>query len=109
LQEVIVNLVRNAIEAMSATTDRRRMLRIRTQLNHNDTIIVAVEDTGPGIDPKRLGEIFDAFVTTKAEGSDAANDGAQPRMQCRLVTQSCRSAVSVGRVALASTAELLMD
>jgi PAS domain S-box-containing protein len=68
LQEVIINLVHNAIEAMSATTDRRRMLRARTQLHHNDSIIVAVEDSGPGIDPKRLDEIFDAFVTTKAEG-----------------------------------------
>jgi PAS domain S-box-containing protein len=68
LQEVIINLVRNAIEAMSVMTDRRRMLRTQTQLHHNDTIIVTVEDSGPGIDPKRLDEIFDAFVTTKAEG-----------------------------------------
>jgi PAS domain S-box-containing protein len=68
LQEVIINLVRNASEAMRATTDRRRVLRIQTQFHHNATISVAVEDTGPGIDPTRLGEIFDAFVTTKSEG-----------------------------------------
>jgi signal transduction histidine kinase len=68
LQEVIINLVHNAIEAMNTETNRKRMLRIKTQLHNNDGIIVAVEDSGPGIDPKRLDEIFDAFVTTKAEG-----------------------------------------
>lgn len=68
LQEVIINLVHNAIEAMNTETNRKRMLRIKTQLHNNDAIIVAVEDSGPGIDPKRLDEIFDAFVTTKAEG-----------------------------------------
>ena len=68
LQEVLINLVHNAIEAMNTKKDRRRMLRINTQLHNSDAIIVAVEDSGPGIDPMRLNEIFDAFVTTKAKG-----------------------------------------
>jgi PAS domain S-box-containing protein len=68
LQEVLINLVHNAIEAMNTKTDRRRMLRINTQLRNSDAIVVAVEDSGPGIDPMRLDEIFDAFVTTKAKG-----------------------------------------
>jgi PAS domain S-box-containing protein len=68
LQQVVSNLVHNAIEAMDSTTDRSRVLRVRTELQGRDAIIVAVEDSGPGIDPKRLDSIFDAFVTTKADG-----------------------------------------
>jgi PAS domain S-box-containing protein len=68
LQEVIANLVHNAIEAMETTTDQSRALRVRTTLRDPDAIIVAVEDSGPGIDPKQLNGIFDAFVTTKATG-----------------------------------------
>ncbi len=68
LQEVIFNLVRNAIEAMDATTHRGRTLRVRTGLNGHDAITVAVQDSGPGIDPKRIESIFDAFFTTKPHG-----------------------------------------
>lgn len=68
LQQVICNLVHNAIEAMDTTTDRSRVLWVRTELHGRDAIRVAVEDSGPGIDPKQLDHIFDAFVTTKAHG-----------------------------------------
>ena len=68
LQQVLVNLVRNALEAMNTTTDRSRMLRVRTELRGRDAIAVAVEDSGRGIDPKQLDGIFDAFSTTKANG-----------------------------------------
>jgi signal transduction histidine kinase len=68
LQEVIINLVHNAIDAMNTTADRSKMLRIKTQLHDSDAIIVAVEDSGPGIDPQRLDDIFDAFFTTKTDG-----------------------------------------
>jgi signal transduction histidine kinase len=68
LEEVIFNLVHNAIEAMDATTDRNRVLQVRTELNGHDAITVAVQDSGPGIDPQRLDSIFGAFVTTKAHG-----------------------------------------
>jgi PAS domain S-box-containing protein len=68
LQQVISNLVQNAIEAMDYTTDRDRMLRVRTGLHNRDAIMVAVEDSGPGIDSKQLGSIFDAFFTTKSHG-----------------------------------------
>jgi PAS domain S-box-containing protein len=68
LQQVISNLVQNAIEAMDDTTDRGRFLRVRTGLHNRDAIIVAVEDSGPGIDPKQLSSIFDAFFTTKSHG-----------------------------------------
>ena len=68
LEEVIFNLVHNAIEAMDATTDRDRLLQARTELSDHNAITVAVRDSGPGIDPQRLDSIFGAFVTTKSHG-----------------------------------------
>ena len=53
---------------MDNTTDRGRLLRVRTGLRNRDAIIVAVEDSGPGIDPKQLSSIFDAFFTKKSHG-----------------------------------------
>jgi signal transduction histidine kinase len=68
LQEVVFNLTHNAIEAMAATTSRSRLLQVRSALRGADTIMVEVEDTGPGIDAKQLEGIFGAFVTTKSHG-----------------------------------------
>jgi len=68
LQEVFVNLIRNAIEAMDGVTGERRILRLRTEREADNAIIVAVEDSGPGIDPGRADDIFDAFITTKPHG-----------------------------------------
>jgi C4-dicarboxylate-specific signal transduction histidine kinase len=67
LQEVIVNLVHNAIEAMDSVKDNPRVLQVTTE-QHDSRIILAVEDSGPGIDPQKLESIFDAFVTTKPNG-----------------------------------------
>jgi signal transduction histidine kinase len=68
LQQVIFNLVHNAVEAMDATPNRSRMLRLTTERRDRNAIAVTVQDSGPGIDPKQIGSIFDAFVTTKAHG-----------------------------------------
>src|SRR5499427_5922262 len=68
LIEVIINLVQNAIEAMDAVEKDRRVLQLRTECRA-DAIIVAVEDSGPGIDPEKSDNIFDAFVTTKSNGT----------------------------------------
>jgi signal transduction histidine kinase len=68
LEEVISNLVHNAIEAMEALTDRDRVLRVRTVLNGHAAITVGVQDSGPGIDPKRIDNMFAAFFTTKSHG-----------------------------------------
>src|SRR5271156_639086 len=68
LQEVMLNLIRNAIDAMDSTTDRARVLRVTTEPDGREAIVVSVEDSGPGIDPKQLHSIFDAFVTTKPQG-----------------------------------------
>jgi signal transduction histidine kinase len=68
LQEVMLNLIRNAIDAMDSITDRARVLRVRTERDGREAIVVSVEDSGPGIDPEKFDSIFDAFVTTKPQG-----------------------------------------
>jgi signal transduction histidine kinase len=68
LQEVMLNLIRNAIDAMDSITDRARVLRVKTERDGRETIVVSVEDSGSGIDPQTLHSIFDAFVTTKPQG-----------------------------------------
>jgi C4-dicarboxylate-specific signal transduction histidine kinase len=68
LRQVIFNLIHNAIESMDNTMDRRRVLRVTTKSQGSDTIIVAVEDSGPGIDPMGLDSVFDPFITTKPDG-----------------------------------------
>jgi signal transduction histidine kinase len=68
LQEVILNLVQNSIDAMRTMTAKPRMLHVRTAPHGRDAIAISVEDTGPGIEGKTLSNVFDAFVTTKTKG-----------------------------------------
>jgi C4-dicarboxylate-specific signal transduction histidine kinase len=68
LQQVVVNLILNAIEAMSTVEGRKRELVIRTQRGEADEVRVAVQDSGIGLDPKNVQRIFDAFHTTKTGG-----------------------------------------
>jgi signal transduction histidine kinase len=67
LQEVLLNLIFNAIEAMEGTRGDR-ILSLKTERRDDNAIAIKVMDTGPGIDPKNLGSIFDPFVTTKPRG-----------------------------------------
>ena len=68
LQQVILNLVMNAIEAMSAVEERDRVVEVGADKHGADAVRVAVRDSGVGLDPKRRNRIFDAFYTTKPEG-----------------------------------------
>ena len=68
LQQVILNLVANAFDAMNSVTNRPRVLRLRTAIDESDGVLVTVEDTGTGIDPKDIERIFDSFFTTKSQG-----------------------------------------
>ena len=68
LQEVILNLLRNASDAMSCVDDRPRHLCIRTERDDGDQVRVSVQDTGIGLDPQRIDELFQAFYTTKGDG-----------------------------------------
>ncbi len=68
LEQVVLNLIMNAIEAMSAIGDRPRELVVRTQSGEVDQVCVTVQDSGIGLDPQSMGRIFDAFYTTKSQG-----------------------------------------
>jgi signal transduction histidine kinase len=68
LQEVIVNLIQNAVDAMDSVDDDRRVLQVRTKYNGGEAISVEIEDSGPGIETKKADNIFDAFFTTKPHG-----------------------------------------
>jgi PAS domain S-box-containing protein len=68
LQQVILNLVMNGMEAMSSVADRSRELLIRSGTHEPQSIFVAVRDSGIGLDPQALERIFDAFFTTKPGG-----------------------------------------
>jgi PAS domain S-box-containing protein len=68
LQQVILNLVMNAVEAMSEVTEGSRELLIRTSEVVSGGVLVAVSDSGPGLHPASLARIFDAFYTTKSNG-----------------------------------------
>jgi signal transduction histidine kinase len=68
LQQVVLNLILNAVEAMSSVDGARRELSISTERRGADEVLVAVRDSGPGIDSEHLERVFDSFYTTKPSG-----------------------------------------
>jgi C4-dicarboxylate-specific signal transduction histidine kinase len=68
LQQVLVNLILNAVEAMRSVEDGTRELLIRTEQSQTGGILVAVHDSGPGVDPANLNRVFEPFYTTKTSG-----------------------------------------
>lgn len=68
LQQVILNLVINGIEAIAKSRNGERVLAVRSSKDESDNLIVAVRDTGAGIEPENLERLFDAFFTTKQDG-----------------------------------------
>src|SRR6266851_1041786 len=68
LQQVILNLLMNGIEAMALTTERPRELLVSTRKYEGDKVVVTVRDSGAGINEESLEKIFDAFYTTKTQG-----------------------------------------
>ena len=68
LQQVILNLIVNAVEAMSDARDAARDLLISTGKDPSNAVLVDVRDSGSGLDPKGLNRVFDAFYTTKPSG-----------------------------------------
>ena len=68
LQQVLLNLISNGIDAMKDTSESIRQLTVQTKHDHNNTIEVSVTDCGCGIPSEKLPQIFDSFFTTKEEG-----------------------------------------
>jgi signal transduction histidine kinase len=68
LQQVILNLIMNAVEAMSGVSEGQRELLIGTEKDASSGVLVAVQDSGPGLNPESFDRLFDAFYTTKAGG-----------------------------------------
>ena len=68
LQQVILNLTVNAIDAMTTTPARERLLRVKSEIGAQEGVLITVEDSGTGIDPEDVERIFDALFTTKSNG-----------------------------------------
>ncbi|MBR0695633.1 PAS domain-containing sensor histidine kinase [Bradyrhizobium lablabi] len=68
VQQVLLNLMMNGIDAMKEVTERPRELWIRSYLDESGAVGVAVQDTGVGLDPNNVDRLFEAFYTTKPEG-----------------------------------------
>ena len=69
LQQVLLNLVRNAVEAMATVNRRARCLRVVTRPHGGSTVLLSIEDSGPGISEENRKRIFDSFFTTKPAGT----------------------------------------
>jgi PAS domain S-box-containing protein len=68
LQQVILNLIMNAVEAMSSIADRDRVMIVKSEMGGSDHALIIVEDSGAGIDPSHMSRIFEPFFTTKTHG-----------------------------------------
>jgi len=68
LRQVMVNLINNAIDAMSTVTNRQRLLRLGTQAVDPSSLLITVEDSGSGVDPAHAERIFEPFFSTKSHG-----------------------------------------
>jgi PAS domain S-box-containing protein len=68
LQQVIMNLIMNGIEAMSAVMRQPRVLRVKSQIDSAGDLLIVVEDSGPGFAPESVDRLFDPFFTTKPNG-----------------------------------------
>ena len=68
LQQVILNLIINGVEAMSSVADGGRELLVYSRLHESNQVLVGVQDSGVGIEPENLKKIFDPFYTTKPQG-----------------------------------------
>jgi C4-dicarboxylate-specific signal transduction histidine kinase len=68
VQQVLLNLMVNAIDAMKTISDRPRILRVGTKRHDGNTVLVSVQDSGIGIEPNAMEQLFDTFYTTKRDG-----------------------------------------
>jgi signal transduction histidine kinase len=98
LQQVIVNLVTNALEAMDAVNDGARTLRVKSAISKSDGVLITVEDSGPGIDPENVDRIFHPFFTTKSQGMGMGLSICRSIVEAHNGYLSARSALPRGSV-----------
>jgi PAS domain S-box-containing protein len=111
LQQVILNVVTNAADAMRAVTDRRRVLTVKC-VSEADSVAVSVQDSGTGIDAKDIERIFDPFFTTKTTGMGIGLAICRMIIQAHSGRLSASPAVphgSVFRIVLPATAGTSVD
>ena len=82
LQQVLLNLITNAIDAMSSVANGARILRVKSELQGADRVLISVADSGCGLDPKHQDRIFEPFFTTKGHGMGMG------LMICRSIVES---------------------
>jgi PAS domain S-box-containing protein len=82
LQQVVLNLLLNAADAMEGVEDRPRAILVKTDRRDDGSVELAVRDSGPGVDPHALAKLFEAFYTTKANGMGVGLS------ICRLIIES---------------------
>jgi len=98
LQQVIANLVTNAIEAMEAIDHGARTLRVMSTISKSEGVLITVEDSGPGIDPENADRIFHPFFTTKSQGMGMGLSICRSIIEAHDGYLSARSAVHRGSV-----------
>jgi signal transduction histidine kinase len=90
LQQVLLNLITNAADAMRATTDRARVLKVTSRTVESNSVCVSIEDTGTGIDPRDIDHVLEPFFTTKSNGMGLG------LAICRSIVESYGGTVTVG-------------
>jgi signal transduction histidine kinase len=68
LQQVVVNLVTNALEAMIGIADRPLLLTIRSEVERGAAVVLTIEDSGRGLESEQISRVFDSFYTTRPDG-----------------------------------------
>jgi signal transduction histidine kinase len=115
LQQVILNLLVNAADAMNSVAERDRVLKVTSEKQNPASVLIKVEDSGPGVEPKDIERIFEPFYTTKTEGmgmglaicrsiveSHGGRLTATPGHTCGLIMQVSLSATANGGALLAA-------
>ena len=97
LQQVVLNLLLNAVEAMASSETGPRELLISTEQDHTG-VLVAVRDSGPGIDPSHLDRVFDAFYTTKSNGTGMGLSICRSIIDAHVGRPSISPALSIGMI-----------
>jgi signal transduction histidine kinase len=95
-EQVLINLLRNAVEALAETPDGR--ITLRASRDEQDKVLIQVEDNGPGIAPGNLDDIFVPFFTTKRNGTGVGLSVSRQIMQANNGLISVRSAPGEGSV-----------